>query len=251
MMGRRVPRNRGAELFTRPSVVHTRGPNMRIRSWIGGAIATVVLGCGASLSPADTAEEASRSYDQRDFERAADLYQDACDDGEASACTRLGLMYGLGEGVARSPKKAADLYRKACDGNDARGCGSLGQVTLDGNGVAKNERRADELFDKACRAGHPAACAEHGVSLWRGRGALRDAARAKGLLERSCGAGFGRGCFYLGVLLRMGEEGVPADPRGAEHALRKACQLEEREACGYLEKHRAALQQEESGGSKQ
>ena len=43
----------------------------------------------------------------------------------------------------------------------------------------------------------------------------------------------------------MGDDGVPKDPDRAEAFLKKACQLEEKEACAYLEKHGDALEREQ------
>ncbi len=196
-------------------------------AWVAMAMWSVA--CGGSQSAASTAEEAQRRYDERDYGAAASLYEDACEGGAASACSRLGLMHALGEGVSQNPKTAADLYRKGCDGGDASGCGMLGKAYADGKGVEQSEKRSAELFQRGCQGGDPPACGEWGRALWQGRGVASDQERGKGVLERSCGAGHARGCFYLGVLLR-----TAGDAEGAKSALGKACQLREREACGAL-----------------
>lgn len=41
--------------------------------------------------------------------------QKSCDDGNARACSDLGLLYTKGEGVPKDAARAAQLYQKACD----------------------------------------------------------------------------------------------------------------------------------------
>ena len=43
---------------------------------------------------------------------AAARYQQACDGGDAAACTVLGLMYERGAGVGQDPVRAARLLRR-------------------------------------------------------------------------------------------------------------------------------------------
>jgi TPR repeat protein len=198
---------------------------MRFHLICHGALVLLALGCGPSLTPAESAEEANYKYDRQEYADAADLYETACEGGVASACTRLGAMYALGEGVSADQKTAADLFARACDQNDQRGCTMLGRAFVEGKGVAKSQK--------------------HGRSLWRGRGMPPDPARGLPLLEKACRAKHAGGCFHLGVLLRMGDRGVTKDPRRAEALLNQACELGEGEACAYLKKHFEALQREQ------
>ena len=52
----------------------------------------------------------------------AALLEKACEGGEASACRKLGLVYGTGQGVDKDMHRAAVLLEKACEGGDASGC---------------------------------------------------------------------------------------------------------------------------------
>ncbi len=217
---------------------------MRLRLAWSGAFALLALACGGSGSPAKTAEEANRQYDLEEYDAAADLYEEACDGGEASACTQLGGMHELGEGVSADFGAARELYAKGCHGKDGRGCTLLGRLYLQGRGVAKNDEEATRAFEQACEAGHPAGCGEYGTSLWRGRGLQADPKRAKEILKKSCAHGYGEGCFALGVLFRMGDEGVPKNARSADAFLRRGCELGAGESCAYRKKYRAALKRE-------
>lgn len=51
----------------------------------------------------------------QDFERAADLYREACWSRYAEACYAWGVLYQNGTGVDRRPAQGAALIRRACD----------------------------------------------------------------------------------------------------------------------------------------
>uniref|UniRef100_UPI0026F2B4C3 tetratricopeptide repeat protein n=1 Tax=Campylobacter showae TaxID=204 RepID=UPI0026F2B4C3 len=63
----------------------------------------------------------AEAYNQGDYQKAAQLYQKACDGGELRGCNNLGTLYVKGQGVNQDYQKAAQLYQKACDGGDAKG----------------------------------------------------------------------------------------------------------------------------------
>ena len=69
----------------------------------------------------------------------------------------------------------------------------------------------------------------------------KDVEQAHEILRNNCKRNVGTACFHLGVLLKMGDKGVGKDPEGASEALKKACDLEYREACAYYKKHQASL----------
>jgi hypothetical protein len=58
----------------------------------------------------------------QDFDRAADLYEQACDGGDMRGCTNLGNMYQVGDGITQDLSRAASLYERACDGGWERAC---------------------------------------------------------------------------------------------------------------------------------
>jgi hypothetical protein len=74
----------------------------------------------------------------RDPARAAALYKQGCDGGEAGDCTMLGLKYAEGKGVAHDPARAVALYKQGCDGGDSVGCTMLGIMYAQGKGVARD-----------------------------------------------------------------------------------------------------------------
>ena len=51
-----------------------------------------------------------------------------CNKGDIASCRDLGHLYFQGEGVKKDYNKAAQLWQKACDGGNAEGCGFLGDL---------------------------------------------------------------------------------------------------------------------------
>jgi hypothetical protein len=90
--------------------------------------------------------------------RAAALYGQACDGGEAHGCGNLGFLYETGNGVEKDGARAVALYKQACEGGDAHGCGNLGFMYEAGNGVGKDDARAAALYKQACDGGHASGC---------------------------------------------------------------------------------------------
>ncbi|MFC2750707.1 MAG: hypothetical protein ACFN38_06265 [Campylobacter sp.] len=50
-------------------------------------------------SSEDLLELGVEAYNQGDYQKAAQLYQKACDTGEAGGCNNLGVLYRNGQGV--------------------------------------------------------------------------------------------------------------------------------------------------------
>jgi TPR repeat protein len=68
-------------------------------------------------------------------------------------CTRLGVLYGRGAGVAKDPVRAAALFQQACDGKNMTGCARLGAAYSSGEGVAQDFARAADLLKRSCDEG--------------------------------------------------------------------------------------------------
>ena len=70
----------------------------------------------------DLIESGNEAYDKGDYQKAAQLYQKACDSGEAGGCFGLGLLYQNGQGVRQNFSTAKQYYGKACDLGIQKGC---------------------------------------------------------------------------------------------------------------------------------
>ena len=95
----------------------------------------------------------NKLYSQQDYVGALTPLQKACDARNTAACNNLAIIYSENrKGVARDYAKAAQLYQRACD-IGADGCGNLASMYQSGEGVAKDEVKAVQLYKKCCKTG--------------------------------------------------------------------------------------------------
>ena len=73
-------------------------------------------------------------------------------------CFNLGSLYDNGKGVKQNYQKAAELYQKACDGGNANGCSNLGSLYTNSQGVKQDFSTAKQYFGKACDLGLQLGC---------------------------------------------------------------------------------------------
>ena len=81
-----------------------------------------------------------------DLDRAAALYQRACDGGAMDGCTHLGSQYQDTAGVAQDFARAASLFGRACDGGALDACSKLGIMREHGEGISQDPALAADLF---------------------------------------------------------------------------------------------------------
>ena len=70
----------------------------------------------------DLTELGVEAYDRGDYQKAAQLWQKACDGGYAEGCGSLGFLYEYGKGVRQNFSTAKQYYGKACDLGLQLGC---------------------------------------------------------------------------------------------------------------------------------
>src|SRR6185437_9669740 len=163
---------------------------------------------------------------------------DACDAGQAWACTTLAERVRDARGVRRDDAHAMALFEKGCGGGDVAGCrGLVGMVVMDrdapedaarraalvtkacdagvgcevladlvdhGRGVPVDDARAAALYTKGCEAGDTMSCDRLWARYAAGRGVAKDDARAAALYERACAAGHDRACIDLADMIDQG-----------------------------------------------
>ncbi len=113
-------------------------------------------------------------------------FREACSDGEASACTKLGILYSRGRGVPKDLAQAAALYGSACDGGEAPGCRRLGELYERGEGVARDFAKALELFRDGCQRNDAASCSNLSKAYDIGEGVAEDPAQRDAFARKAC-----------------------------------------------------------------
>jgi serine/threonine-protein kinase len=134
----------------------------------------------------------------KDFERAAHLYDQACNGKAAAGCTGLGVLYNRGLGVTRDAAQAAIYYERGCTLGDMGGCNNLGTVYQFGSIGFSDPAKAATFYDRACSNGQMDGCTNLALLLLGSPGAAPgEKARARRLLDKACATGIARACTNL------------------------------------------------------
>lgn len=125
----------------------------------------------------------------------------------AQACDALGVAYLEGVGVEPPRKdedKAAELFDRACDARYAAGCVSEGNLLAKERHQKKKVARASELYEKACGLDPRSGCFElaqlHETKAWDGA----SDELASRYFQKTCNIDPTRGCFEAGQLMESG-----------------------------------------------
>ncbi len=93
--------------------------------------------------------EAYRLYKQKQFEKAAKLYQQCADMGNDGCQLAMGQLNEFGQGVPKNERQAAEWYRKSADQGNPVGQKTLGLMYELGKGVPENWVEAARLYSKS------------------------------------------------------------------------------------------------------
>jgi uncharacterized protein len=172
-----------------------------------------------------------RAPDPGVLPEAATEFDAACSDGQAAACSVLGVMYQLGRGVDRDDERAHALFAGACAAGNAGGCVNLGSMLVaDGDVVTASVR-----FQWGCDHGEKRGCAELATLHAQGVGGIPlDLPRAATLYEIACHAGDGTACFRAASLREYGP--LAQNPLLVITLYEQACATGVADACERLPK---------------
>ena len=94
--------------------------------------------------------------------------------GNVSAQYNLGLMYGMGQGVAQDYKEAVKWYTKAAEQGYAKAQYNLGLMYNNGKGVVQDYKEAVKWYTKAAEQGFASAQYNLGLMYVMGQGVAQD-----------------------------------------------------------------------------
>jgi TPR repeat protein len=118
-----------------------------------------------------------------------------CNRSEATSCVSLGELFDYGFGVEKNANRAAQLYQQGCDEGAAYGCSAIAEKLI--NASNPDYTSALPLVDEACREWEGWGCYLKGFLYLNGKGVTADRAKAVELFARSCDVGVGAGCGAL------------------------------------------------------
>jgi hypothetical protein len=146
-----------------------------------------------------------------------------CEQGRASACSKLASMYTHGLGVTPDAAKALALEERACALNSPESCVFLGYKLREGKLGPRDLPRARQLFTQGCEEGVADGCEALAEFYESGNGVPQDMSRYVELMERACDLGDLYACANGSYPYRDGAGNVARNPRRAERLLRKSC----------------------------
>jgi TPR repeat protein len=189
-------------------------------------------------------EEATKAYEDKDWETALRLLKPLAEKGEPSAQYYLSLMYGNGRGVPRDDSEAekwyrkaaeqghveaqlrvafqyqygsskdyagaAKWYRKAAEQGNANAQNTLGIMYNDGQGVPQDYAEAAKWYRKAAEQGSEVGQVNLANKYYDGQGVPQDYTEAARWYRMAADRGFEDGQVEIGLMYYNGE-GVPQD----------------------------------------
>ncbi len=169
--------------------------------------------------------------DQNQAEKGARYHARACDLDNPMSCTNLGLLHENGRGVAHDQAKANQLYDKGCEGNNYVGCANLGRNYLKGRGLPVDADRGIALLNRACEGGHGKACVDLAAEHAKNPAGKIQLVAA---YRKACELEQANACAMLGEIFRQGSHGVTRDPTRAVETLQTGCTHGAQQACVSL-----------------
>jgi uncharacterized protein len=97
---------------------------------------------------------AQAAYDKGNFEDAFKQFLSLAQEGNALAQSSTGVMYDMGQGVAKDYDKAIEWYRKSAEQGNQFGQFNLGTMYYMGTGVSKDLVTGCKWFALATRQGN-------------------------------------------------------------------------------------------------
>lgn len=202
---------------------------------VGALFVSTLGGCHRTFADVGQQRCVERSLERAPREMVLEAFpqfRSACADGDASACSALGVIEERGSIAPARPDVARRHYEVACAAGDTRGCANFGRVLLRGVGGPARPTEGRALLERSCDARDPVACGTLGWSLVGGRDLPRDEARGRDLLRAACDGGHAASCVELGDSL-VADADV-GDRRAAPALWLKGCALGASAGCGRM-----------------
>ena len=140
--------------------------------WCSIALILTLAGtCWAGLKQSEDA------YGRGDYQKAAQAFHSAAEQGDAKAQYHLAFMYREGQGVPQDGTEAVKWFRKLAEQGRASAQYHLGVMYRAGRGVRKNSTQAAKWFRKSAEQGRAEAQIMLAAMHIEGRGVRQDYVR--------------------------------------------------------------------------
>jgi hypothetical protein len=189
------------------------GAHMARGPCVAAALVLVLCSFSHLLAAAepDAYEAGTAALQKGDYATAWEILAPLAQAGNARAENDIGVMYGLGLGVAQSYSKAAVWITRAAERGNPHAQSTLGYMYYRARGVARDYRAAALWSRRAAEQGIASAQSNLGLLYDKGEGVEQDYAEAARWYRKAAEQGFPEGQRNLGSMYEHGN-GVPADP---------------------------------------
>jgi TPR repeat protein len=158
-----------------------------------------------------------------DAGKAAELYRQAAEKGDAAGEYHLARMYRDGQGTQQDPNQAAEWFTKSAQQNNSDAENELGMMYQKGSGKPQDDAQALNWYRKAAEQGNPVAEYNLGWMYNNGRGTTRDPTTAASWYRKAADQGNAVAQYTLGSMLQEGR-GVTQNSTDAANLFRKAAE---------------------------
>ena len=152
----------------------------RARTLFAACVIAAALGAPAAAGPL---EEGNDAYHDKEYARAAELWQPLAEKGDATAQYYIGTLFAEGKGVAQNDATAFMWFQRAANQGHAAAQYNVGASYAAGTGVDKSEVNAAKWFRRAADQGMVFAQLNLGLLYAAGNGVPQDNVEAFKWLE--------------------------------------------------------------------
>ncbi len=195
---------------------------MRLQRTLPLSLLILFLLAWTSLASADF-QAGEDAYERGDYETALKEWRPLAEQDDASAQTRLGFMYGKGEGVLRDLTEAVRWLRLAADQGNAKAQNELGHMYSNGIGVATDAIEGNRWTRLAAEQGNSDAQLNLARAYLTGEGIKQDITEAIRWWRLAAAQGRASAQNNLGVMYQQGR-GLPQNSEEAFHWFRLAAE---------------------------
>ena len=103
-------------------------------------------------------DKAMEYYAKGNKQKAAQYFENSCNQGSSKSCHALANLYLNGIGVKKNKQKAIELLDNSCASLYTSSCLYLAFLYKNGTHVKQNDKTSEYYFNIACRRGNKTAC---------------------------------------------------------------------------------------------
>jgi hypothetical protein len=200
------------------------------------SVASIAPVAPAPAAPGAIFGDAMRALNDKNYDDAFRLFQQASARGSVPANFWLGWLYFQGFGVTQDYGQAMQWYRKAADQGNTGAMFGIGNLYDRGLGVPRDYAQAMQWFRKCADLGGPAGMAGVGNLYQNGHGVAQDYAEAMRWYRMAAEKNSAPAMYSIGLNYERGN-GVPVNLKEAHRWMRRAADAGWPEADTWLAAH--------------